>query len=221
VSLPWSLVERLPLIGNGGVPSRIAVFVFLCVGLLMAVFLDAALVAREPRWMIPAAALVALSVLALTPRLPFLVSTEPVPAFFQPGGDVSHIRPGTVALIAPFADAHSAKAMYWQAASDFRFRMPEGDAFTPGPYLGPSPSYLGRVLTGLDQGGRQPDVTPEERRVAMAELRERQVRAVVVGPCPGRDQIVTFFTGLLGRPPQQSGGVDVWWGVDAATAASG
>src|SRR6266851_9681317 len=35
-----------------------------------------------------------------------------------------------------------ARERYWQSVASYRFRMPEGDAFTPGPYLGPHPSFL-------------------------------------------------------------------------------
>jgi hypothetical protein len=32
-----------------------------------------------------------------------------------------------------------------------------------------------------------------------------------VGPSPGRDAIVSYLTSVLGSPPVETGGVDVWW----------
>ena len=35
----------------------------------------------------------------------------------------------------------------------------------------------------------------------------------MVGPMANQDQMVRFFTDLLGRPPSQEGGVFVWFGL--------
>jgi hypothetical protein len=108
-------------------------------------------------------------------------------------------------------------AMYWQAAAGDRFRMPEGDVFVPGPYLGPPPSYIGDTLTGLGSlhyAYRPPAAANRQR--ALEELAKWQVRTVVVGPTRGHADMIHFFTAVLGRAPTQSGGVDVWWDVDPA-----
>jgi hypothetical protein len=219
VPLPWALVQRLPLMASG-LPSRMALFVFLLLGLVLAVFLDAALRTGRRRLALPAASLVALALVPLAPHVPFPVSTAPVPAFFEPGGEVSRVPPDSVALVAPIADSHASEAMYWQAAAGFRFRMPEGDAFTPGPNLGPRDSYVGGTVRDLDAPDTPtPTVTPERRQRALDELRARHVRTVIAGPSPGRARIVAFLTAVLGRPPERTGGVDVWWDVDRGVAA--
>lgn len=73
--------------------------------------------------------------------------------------------------------------------------MPEGDAFTPGPYLGPHPSYLESALDRLDRGGTA-DVSVESLAMARADLVALGVLAAVVG-----------------APPVHVDGVDVWWSV--------
>jgi hypothetical protein len=102
--------------------------------------------------------------------------------------------------------------MYWQAVAGYRFRMPEGDVFTPGPYLGPHPSYLQAAIDGLDSGGSI-TVTPEVRAMALRDLASFGVRSIVAGPSPGQDAIVRFLTDVLGSAPSTSGGVEVWWSL--------
>jgi len=99
-------------------------------------------------------------------------ATQPAnaPAFFRPGGDVEKIAPGSVVLVTPFSSKESTDAMYWQATANYRFRMPEGDAFTPGPFLGPHPSFMKSTLDDLD-AGKPVTPTPEvttPRRVSWA-----------------------------------------------------
>jgi hypothetical protein len=133
-----------------------------------------------------------------------------VPTFFQPGGGVDTIPAGSVALITPFSSRQSTDAMYWQTVARYRFRMPEGDAFTPGPYLGPHPSHIQASLDALDEG-QVVVMSPSERDQALQDLAGFRVATIVVGPSPGRDAIVAYFNTILGGPPAESGGVDVWW----------
>jgi hypothetical protein len=55
----------------------------------------------------------------------------------------------------------------------------------------------------------------------LADMKRWQVSAVVVGPCREHDALVVFYTGLLGRPPRTTEGVDLWEGVAAQLTASG
>ena len=43
-----------------------------------------------------------------------------------------------------------------------------------------------------------------------------EASTVVAGPSPGQSRIVEYFTALLGRPPDKSGGVAVWWNVNGS-----
>src|SRR5437879_11532873 len=128
------------------------------------------------------------------PSVPYLSVSATVPAYFGPGGDVEKVAPGSVVLITPFSSKESTDAMLWQAAANYRFRMPEGDAFTPGPYLGPHPSFLEKTLDGMDRDQQPVAVTPEVSDMAFADLSRFRVTTIVAGPSPGQAAIVAFWT---------------------------
>ena len=115
-------------------------------------------------------------------------------------------------LVTPFSSKQSTDAMYWQAVAGYRFRMPEGDAFTPGPYLGPHPSFIESALDELDTG-HTVDVTSDVRTKALADIKSFGVTTIVAGPSPGQPAIVDFLTQIVGRPPIDDAGVKVWWMV--------
>jgi len=209
--LPWALVARLPLMGSA-LPSRLMLIAFLGIGLVAVALVDRSLRgAPWGRW--GALALLALSLLSLVPVWPFLSAPAAAPRFFQPGGAVASVPPGAVVLVTPFSSSRSTDAMYWQALSNYRFRMPEGDAFTPGPYLGPHPTYLETTLDQLD-AGQDLQLSADSRDRALQSLAAMHVSTVVVGPSRGRDRIVEFLTSVLGGPPVEVDGVYVWWRVD-------
>jgi hypothetical protein len=88
--------------------------------------------------------------------------------------------------------------------------MPEGEAFVPGPSLGPPPSHLRATFEALEGGAAVPD-SAADRAETRRELSALGVDTVVVGPDPGHDRMVSYLTAVLGRPPVRSEGVDVWW----------
>ena len=47
----------------------------------------------------------------------------------------------------------------------------------------------------------------------MRELRSHEIETVIVGPMPHRSRMLRFLAALLGRKPEQQGGVDVWYGT--------
>ncbi|HLQ62496.1 MAG TPA: hypothetical protein VK131_11585 [Candidatus Acidoferrales bacterium] len=206
--LPWLAVEQLPLM-DSALPARLMLPAFLGVGIVTASVWDPLRRAR-PAWRGAAGLAAALGLVFLLPSLPFPEARSDLPAFFQPGGDASRLLPGQVVLVAPFSSHNSTEAMYWQAAAGYRFRMPEGDVFTPGPYLGPHPTDLQSSLDTLLMGG-QVTVTDSERQNAIRDLNRSHAEVVVVGPNPGRDAMVRYFTEVLGYRPEISGGVVVWW----------
>jgi len=127
---------------------------------------------------------------------------------------VASLAPGSVVLVTPIADGGSLSTpMYWQATAGYRFRMPAGEVFVPGPSLGPRPpSHLEATLAALDRGS-EPPTSPADRAETRHELAALGVRTVVVGPSRGHDRVVRYLTSVLDRPPVRSGGVDVWWDV--------
>jgi hypothetical protein len=208
--LPWAVVGGLPLM-ESVLPGRLMLFAFLGIGIVVAGLVEAAARAGRRPAVLAAGALV-FALVPLFPRLPYVSTGAQAPAFFEPGGGAARMPQGSVVLVTPFSNSHSSSAMYWQATAGYRFRMPEGEVFVPGPTLGPSPSFLQTTLQGLDHGRAAP-ASAEGRARALHELSAFGVTTVVAGPSPGQDRIVEYLTSLLGRPPVQTQGVDVWWDV--------
>ena len=206
--LPWALVAKLPLMGSA-LPARLMVIAWLGVALVVAAIVSMALKATPGRRIAAGVVLIA-GLAAIFPSLPYPSVSAAVPAFFRPGGGVETVEPGSVMLITPFSSKQSTDAMLWQAAAHYRFRMPEGDAFTPGPYLGPHPSFLEKTLDGMDANQQPVAVTPEVRAMTAADLQTFQVTTIVAGPSPGQQAIVAFWTEFEGTAPIVDGGVDVW-----------
>jgi hypothetical protein len=207
--LPWSLVARLPLM-ESALPARLMTIGFLGIGIVVAYAGARAITATRP-WRYATAVLVLFG-LPIVPPMTYPSVAATVPVFFRAGGDVEKIPSGSVVLVTPFSSKESIDAMYWQAAAGYRFRMPEGDAFTPGPYLGPHPSFLESALDRLD-AGQTVTVTPETRAMALADLKSFGVATIVSAPSPGQSGIVDFLTQLEGQAPLDDGGVKVWWTV--------
>jgi len=205
--LPWAVVAQLPLIGSA-LPARLMVVAFLGVGIVAA----AAVGMRTARpWRLVSGVAGVAGLVTIAPSLPYPSATATVPAFFKPGGDAERLAPGSVVIVTPFSSKESTDAMLWQAVANYRFRMPEGDAFTPGPYLGPHPTFMQSVFDSLD-AGKTVTVTPEVRDKFVADLKRSGVSGgIVVGPSPGRAAIVAFLTQIEGSPPNEDGGVEVWW----------
>jgi hypothetical protein len=208
VWLPWAVVAKLPLMGSA-LPARLMVIAWLGGALILSAVLAAAMNASR-RWRLATGATLLFGIAVIFPSVPYPSVSASVPAFFRPGGDVEKIAPGSVVLITPFSSKESTDAMLWQAAANYRFKMPEGDAFTPGPYLGPHPSFLQKTLDGMDSDQQPVAVTPEVSDMAFADLSRFKVTTIVAGPSPGRAAIVAFWTELIGGPPMEDGGVDLW-----------
>ena len=210
IVLPWAALAALPLLGSA-LPARLMEIGFLPIAIAVA-YAGARALAATQTWRI-AMGLVLLVGLAVTaPPLPYPSMHAVAPAFFKPGGDVMRIPEGSVVLITPFSSKESTDAMYWQATALYRFRMPEGDAFTPGPYLGPHPSFLESTLDQLDTG-QGTALTPDFLNQARADLKSFSVTTIVAGPSPGQAAIVEFLSSVVGAPPADDGGVRVWWNV--------
>jgi hypothetical protein len=209
VLLPWAVVARLPLM-ESALPARLMDIGFLGIGIVAAYACGRALNASKP-WQVATVVLV-LAGISIAPSIPYPSVAATAPAFFKPGGDVEKIPSGSVVLITPFSSKQSTDAMYWQAVAAYRFRMPEGDAFTPGPYLGPHPSFIQSALDRLNAGGTV-TVTPAVRTMTLADIRSFGVTTIVAGPSPGQSAIVDFLTQIEGQEPVDDGGVKVWWTV--------
>ena len=220
VPLPWTAVERVPLVQNM-VPSRLAVFTALFAGLLLAVALDG--LWSGGGWALRGlAVLTALVVLAaLTPPGPFrarpVVATPP----FFTGGAVRALPRDGVALVVPFPRrGRTNVAMVWQAQAGMWFKMPGGYFVGPDPGGGTRhdapPTTTSVVLNRIQRGRRPPELTPALRRKISRDFASWRVASVVLGPMDNREAMRGFLSDLLGRPPGSAGGVAVW--PDAAVA---
>jgi len=204
IPLPWAAVAYLPLM-ESALPSRLMAIAFLGVGIIAATTL-------ETRRAAATTALVAGLAIAIVPWLPYPTQPANPPSFFRPGGDVEKIAAGSVVLVTPFSSKETTDAMYWQAIANYRFRMPEGDAFTPGPYLGPHPSHMKSTLDDLE-AGKPVTPTPEALAMFKADLAAHGITTIVAGPSKGQAAIVEFLAEVEGSPPADDGGVKVWWQV--------
>jgi hypothetical protein len=211
----WAALIFVPLVSDI-LPARLMLFVFLFASLVLGIWLDQAL--RHARvdgrsiksYALPLA-LTALALLPLVPRQPFPTMTIDVPSFFTTPALANQVPSGSVALVAPFAyDWRLAVPMLWQSATRMRYRMPEGFAWIPGPSYVPHRSALGDAMATIAKGQRAPVMTSAAQRSYAHDLQSWQVSTVIVGPMANQDEMVSFFTALVGRSPSHQGGVYVW-----------
>ncbi len=122
IPLPWNWLDRLPLLDHVA-PVRMAVFMFLIVGVIVSLWLGQARGGRlaVAKWVVAAAALV-----TLVPNLGSGLWYTPVdnPPLFTTAAYRSVVRPGSIVLPLPFAMWGS--SMLWQAETGFAFRMADG-----------------------------------------------------------------------------------------------
>lgn len=211
--LGWLGLARLPVLDNL-LPGRLTVFLYLLAALLIASWLDELRAwSTSRRWSGSLATAGALAV--LLPALPYPSTSNPIPEFFT-GSAADRIPQGSVALVIPYSAGGDSRAMLWQEAAGFRFRMPEGYAFIPdrlhGWRLDPPPSTTQTLTLALGTGRSTP-LGEEATHQIREELRAWNVDTVVVGPMQNEQQEVDLFTAVLGQPPQYVDGVYVWWDV--------
>jgi hypothetical protein len=156
------------------------------------------------------ALLIVAALLPLTPRLPFPATPVDVPSYFT-GGGVRQLPQGSVALVLPYARVANSSAMFWQAASDMRFRMPESYALVPGPSFSSPPTATGYLMRSIELGQEPPPaLTDDLRRQVLNDLAAWKVQTIIVGPMPNRERMTAFFTWLTGSAPSEDGGVFLW-----------
>ena len=214
VRLPWVVPQRIPVFENI-LPTRLAVFVFLLLGLLLAVFVDRA---RLPR--LGLLAILAAVFASLIPNLPYPSSSAASPSFFESGAH--ELRSRSVVLVAPYAGVSggTTRPMLWQAKADLRFRMPEGYVIDARARFDPASrgSALFRRMAQIQGGASVEPVTNAEKREMRCNLLGLDVQAVVVGPMrSGRADMIRLYRDLLGRDHSSTGGVDVWPNASLAT----
>ena len=223
IPLPWAIIEKLPLMRNL-LPVRLAVFTDLGVAVLLAYGIGhharPVNARRIAIWSVATVSVVA-SLLPSRLLLDQLWSPVVIPPYFT-SSEVSKIPEGSVALVAPWTtDPANVLPQLWQATADFRFKLASGYAYLP---AGKHDVSSGELIDGIEVGMRRveigmspPDLTDpvilkRQRRL----LKEHQISTVIVGPMVREDAMVRYLTTLLGRKPENTKGVYVWYGVDRA-----
>jgi hypothetical protein len=207
IPLPWTLVQGLPGLENV-LPGRFMVLAMLPAALLLARALDRNLSSGRFRLEL---AVPAIGMLFLVPNLQ-PATTPMLPEFFV-SSSVQRLMPGDVVLVAPYSGVYSTDAMYWQAASGMRFRMPEGYGVVPGSLLNPPPSRMQQAMVEIERDGTAPSISSAVVADLRRELASWHVRTVIAGPMPHRELMIALLTQVLGQSPDVDGGVDVWWTV--------
>jgi hypothetical protein len=221
VPLPWVIPQRLPLF-ESILPARLALLMFLLIGLLLALFVDCFPVRRDARKALLAVVLV-VTLVPLFPALPYPTARSDTPRFFSAGA--SRIPKNSVALISPFASplGGTSRPMVWQAAAADRFRMPEGYIIRPGARFDPLSvtSPLVARMIAIQAGRPAAPLSPAESRQVRCQLQSLHVQTIVVGPMrQGRDESIRFFRQVLQMSPLESGGVQLWPNVLVAARGS-
>jgi hypothetical protein len=196
--LPWHWLQRLPLMSKVA-PVRMAVYMFLIVALIMAMWLGQPREGRlgGAKWVIGA-----LAIATLVPNISSgLWHARPMnPALFTSDRYRSVLRPGETVLALPFATWGS--SMLWQAETGFRFQMADGyvgallpsgyardlgDPPVSNPQVAPAPPALQDFLADRRVNTVLVDASnPQEwpQLLAAIGLHCRSVGGVLVYPVP-------------------------------------
>ncbi len=122
--MPWMIVSTLPLLAKA-MPARLAVYMFLAISILCAMWMSAAPCGASNRtalrWL--AGLLVAVSLLPNFDNS-FWTTTLATPEFFSAGLYRQYLHPDEAVVILPYG--FEGDGMLWQALSAFEFRMAGG-----------------------------------------------------------------------------------------------
>jgi hypothetical protein len=196
-------------------PNRFSLLIDLGLAAVLATFVDCVLSARRRFVAISGTALVAAVAVAWWPAL-VPASHQPIPRYFQGGGDVNRLSVGTAALVFPVPYAgppETAEPSLWQAAADFRLKLVSVTSISAAPTgavaFGSTVEPLTCVATSLQLRGTA-DVCRTTPMAVLSQLRALHVSLVILGPSPHQADIVAYVTALIGSPPQQDQGVLIW-----------
>ncbi len=211
IPMPWSAFRQLPLLEHV-LPGRLTLFTWLAVAVIVAIVVQGLLVERPAR-AAPRLALLGGALLLALPA-PLAYTEVDVPPVFA-AWDEAGIPDDATILFAPhFTNGAGAAPMLWAAVAGARPRMVEAYAYVPDadgrPRFGPAPTQLTRIMDTIQDDGSSIVARGGVREQTLQDLADAGVTHVVVGPMPNRPQMVAFFTDLLGGPPQERGGLDVW-----------
>jgi hypothetical protein len=222
VHLPWSHLERLPLL-DGLLPNRFGLLVAGLVGLLLAVGTDLALDRVPPRAHRTALVLALVVLLAPLTPLPLAATARTTtPYLISSGLSHRYLASGATVLALPFPTPTDTRAMDWQADDGLRWSMPggffigpkcEGRHCTARAIIGGSQPPTASLLAKIGDGRLAADaLTAKEIIRANRDLQHWGVTEVLVGPGSDQRELVAAMTLVLGRSGEHV--ADCWlWSV--------
>ncbi|MFU8871390.1 hypothetical protein [Micromonospora sp. SL4-19] len=233
---PWAYVpDDLPLV-EMMMPTRLTLVVAGAVGVLLALAWNAlagggrppvpapragdtaavpAPVARRRRWLhgMGYAAIVA-ALLPLFPRPLPAQRIDPPPHFITAGGWRPYVPAGRTLVPVPIpSNVHGLPTLRWSALTRQEFPIAGGYFIGPnengeGVFGAPNRPTSTLIYSTID-ADRVPEITEENRRQAVADLRFWKASVVVLGANPREPVLRELMTALLG-PPQRVDDVWLW-----------
>jgi hypothetical protein len=202
IPLPWWIPAHLPVV-DSILPNRLMLFFYLAAGVGLAFGLQRIWAAR--RGALAAFAVAVVTLVPLLPHMPLPSTAISTPAYFSSTA-VDEIPDAAVVLTVPWSSLTNTTPMNWQRAAGMRFRI------LGGYFLGPSAtsSALQHAIDAIEATGSQPALDASEREQFRGELQSNDVAAVIAGPSTHQSVMISFFTQLLGVPPETHGEVAIW-----------
>ncbi|GAA3741039.1 hypothetical protein [Micromonospora maritima] len=232
---PWAYVpDDLPLV-EMMMPTRLSLVVVGAVGVLLALAWDA--LARAGRSPVPAprtggetapdagsrrqrvlrlagCAAIAAALLPLFPRPLPAQQIDPPPHFVTSGGWRPYVPDGRTLVPVPIpSNVHGLPTLRWSALTGQEFPIPGGYFIGPnergeGVFGAPNRPTSTLIYSTMD-ADRVPEITEENRRQAVEDLRFWRASVVVLGANPREAVLRDLMTALLG-PAQRVDDVWLW-----------
>jgi hypothetical protein len=220
---PWRLIHDLPLFGSV-IESRFGMVCAPVLGVLVALAVDRLAASSDLRLKVWGLAAVAAALLPIVPT-PYPTNVRPpVPDFIARGTWRQYVDKGQTVVPIPLAHAYTTESQHWQSATRMAFTMPGGYFMAPnGPEhtgnYNPEPRPTYRLLGAVYTTGTVPEIGPQQKAEAEADLAYWKAGVVVLAPGFNAGPLYETVKQLLGRDGALVGGVWVW-DVDASTAQS-
>ncbi|MEV2242044.1 hypothetical protein [Micromonospora sp. NPDC049891] len=232
---PWSYIpEDLPLV-EMMMPTRLTLVTTAALGVLLALAWDAvagshrppvpaprapegaAPARRRPRWQhIVGYAAITLAVLPLLPTPLPAEPVDPPPTFITSGAWRPYVPDGRTLVPVPIpSNVHGLSTLRWSALTGHEFPIPAGYFIGPnldgeGVFGAPNRPTSTLIYRTIDTG-ELPELTDENRRQALEDVRFWRASVVVLGAHPREPVLRELLTALLGDPQRVD---DVWlWDV--------